>query len=68
MSPIADNSLASSAASDSWLAADELRSRAVPLGRFGPAGLRRRDLAESGLERARMAFPEAQEAHRSGLD
>ena len=37
-----------------------------PLERFGAAGLRRRDLTDPALERPRMAFPEAQEAHRSG--
>jgi len=48
--------------------ADELRGRAAsaPLERFGAAGLRRRDLTDPALERPRMAFPEAQEAHRSG--
>ena len=47
---------------------DDLRGRAVavPLTRFGAAGLRRRDLAEPALERPLMAFPEAQEMHRSG--
>jgi hypothetical protein len=56
------------ATSDSWLAADELRGRdaSVPLGRFGAAGLRRRDLTGPALERPRMAFPEAQEAHGNG--
>ena len=68
ISPIADSSLASEAASDSWLMADELRGRAalVPPGRFGAAALRRRDLTDPALERPRMAFPEAQEVHRSG--
>ena len=48
--------------------ADELRCRAAsfPLRRFGAALLRRRDLTDPALERPRMAFPEAQEVHRSG--
>jgi hypothetical protein len=52
----------SCAISLSWLAADELRGRAaaVPLGRFGAAALRRRDLTDPALERPLMAFPEAQ--------
>ena len=56
-----------SRASCSVLAADELRVRAASVapGRFGAAGLRRRDLAEPALERPRMAFLEAQEAHGS---
>ena len=47
--------------------ADGLRGRTIPLARFGAAGLRRRDLTEPALERPLMAFPEAQEAHRSGF-
>jgi hypothetical protein len=38
-----------------------------PLARFGADALRRRDLTDSVLERPLIAFPEAQEAHRSGL-
>jgi len=65
-----DSSLASRAALASSPAADEPRGRAVPvpLGRFDAAGLRRRGLAEPALERPFIAFPEAQEAHRSGSD
>src|SRR5215467_11139781 len=62
ISPIADNSLVSRAASDSWLAADEsrLRGRAdlVPPRRFGAAGLRRRGLTDPDSERRLMASPQ----------
>src|SRR5215472_7068459 len=60
ISPIADSSLASRAASDSWLAPVELRERAVvPLGRFGISALRLRALASLllALERRRIAHP-----------
>ena len=64
-----DSSLASRAAFASSPAADEPRGRAVPipLGRFGAAGLRRRDLVEPALERRFMAFPEALPTQATGL-
>src|SRR5262249_37405798 len=47
--------------------ADSLSARTVgTLRRFGVAAFRRRDLTDPALERPRMAFPEAQETHRSG--
>jgi hypothetical protein len=51
------SSLLSHAMSDLWSAADELTGRAVLLGRFSAAGLRRRDLADPALERRFMAPP-----------
>src|SRR5262249_32476664 len=67
-SSASSRSRASCANSGPWPAAAELRGRAasVPLTRFGVAGVPRRDLADPALERPRMAFPEAQEAHGSG--
>jgi hypothetical protein len=64
ISLIADSSLASRAASDSWLAPVELRERAVvPLGRFGISALPLRALASLllALERRLIAFPKAQD-------
>src|SRR5215472_6514856 len=63
-----ESSQASRAALASSPAADQRRGRAVPRGRFGAAGLRRRDLVEPALERPFMAFSDAREAHGSGSD
>src|SRR6516225_6740624 len=61
ISRIADSSLASRAASDSWLAADELRGRVVSarLRPFRVAAFRRRDLIDAApaLERRLIALP-----------
>src|SRR5262249_28748447 len=59
ISLIADSSLASRAASDSWLTTDELTGRAasVPPGRFGAIALRRCGLVDPALERRRIAHP-----------
>jgi hypothetical protein len=71
ISRIADNSLASRAASDSWLAADELRGRVVSarLRPFRVAAFRRRDLIDAapGLERRVIALPWLNRTHHSGL-
>src|SRR5215467_8068271 len=62
ISRIADSSLASRAASDSWLAADELRGRVVSarLRPFRVAAFRRRDLIDAApaLERRLIALPQ----------
>src|SRR6516225_11056285 len=70
-SRIADSSLASRAASDSWLAADELRGR-VGSARLRPlrvAAFARRDLARLGpaLGRRFIALPWLNREHHSGL-
>src|SRR5262245_31143691 len=61
ISRIADSSLASRAASDSWLAADELRGRVVSarLRPLSVAAFRRRDLVDAApaLERRLIALP-----------
>src|SRR5262245_8100749 len=71
ISRIADSSLASRAASDSWLAADELRGRVVSarLRPFRVAAFRRRDLIDAApaLERRLIALPWLNRTHHSGL-
>src|SRR6516165_7782439 len=71
ISRIADSSLASRAAFDSWLAADELRGRVVSarLRLLTVAAFRRRDLIDAapGLERRFIALPWLNGTHHSGL-
>jgi len=60
------SSLVSRATSDSWLAADEVTGRVVPLWPFS-AGLHRRGLTEPAptVERRLIAIPKAQGCHRT---